>query len=337
VIFGPRDQSGTINAQGIRSGGQQSMTDILRQLRAYWEKQRRYDRFLIVASLPCLGAIGYLLLLQQEPYSPDLFYAFALLFAVVGRKGKDFIKDWTPPILLLLAYEYLRGLIPKINPHVHYYFMAKFDAFLFGGQLPTAWLQHLLYNPNHLHWYDYVSAFLYSVFFAVPLIVAFVLWLVDREDFEGYVFGMVGLSYMSFLTYLVYPAAPPWLAAQRGMIPPIVHVSDVTFSQFSPFIALPTLYKYFAPNLTAAVPSLHAAYPFFTPLFIRKKYPKAVPFFILHAVGVTFAVIYLGEHYFFDVALGLAYAYLAYLAVAPGAAVQRMISGPKEQSRAVHQ
>jgi hypothetical protein len=46
----------------------------------------------------------------------------------------------------------------------------------------------------------------------------------------------------------------------------------------------------------------------------------------LYAVGVTFAVIYLGDHYFFDVALGFAYAYLAYLAVAPGGAVQRMIS-----------
>jgi membrane-associated phospholipid phosphatase len=149
--------------------------------------------------------------------------------------------------------------------------------------------------------------------------VAFFLWLVDREVFEGYVFGMVGLSYMAYVTYLVYPAAPPWLAAQHGIIPPIVHVSDVAFSQFSPFIALPTVYKYFAPNLTAAVPSLHAAYPFFTLFFIGKKYPKAVPAVILYAVGVAFAVIYLGEHYFFDVALGLAYAYLAHLAVARGA------------------
>jgi membrane-associated phospholipid phosphatase len=148
---------------------------------------------------------------------------------------------------------------------------------------------------------------------------------------------MVGLSYMAFLTYLVYPAAPPWLAAQHGIIPQIVHVTDVAFSQFSPFIALPTVYKYFAPNLTAAVPSLHAAYPFFTPLFIGKKYPKAVPFLVLYAVGVAFAVIYLGDHYFFDVALGFAYAYLAYLAVAPGGAIQRMISRPKKQSRPVHQ
>jgi membrane-associated phospholipid phosphatase len=313
------------------------MTDILRKLRAYWQKQRRFDRFLIIASLPCLGAFAFLLFLQDEPYSPDLFYVFALVIALIGRQGRDFIKDWTPPTLLLLAYEYLGALIPKVNPHVHYYFMAKFDTFLFGGQLPTVWLQHLLYNPNDLQWYDYVSAFLYSVFFAVPLVVALILWFVDREGFERYVFGMVGLSYLAYFTYLVYPAAPPWLAAQRGIIPPLVRVSDVTYSHFSPFIALPTVYKYIPPNLTAAVPSLHAAYPFFTPLFLRKKYPKAVPFFILYAAGVTFAVIYLGEHYFFDVALGLAYAYLAYLAVTPEGPLQRIISRLKKRPRAVNQ
>jgi len=301
------------------------MTHVLRILRAYWGKQRRYDRFLIIAALPYLGITAYLLILQREPYSPDHFYAFALLFAVIGRQGKDFIKDWTPPILLLLAYEYLRALIPKINPHVHYYFMAKFDALLFGGRLPTVWLQHVLYNPNYLHWYDYLSTFLYSVFFAVPLSVALILWLVDREDFEGYVFGMVGLSYMAFFTYLVYPAAPPWLAAQQGIIPQVIHVTDVASAQFSPFISLPTVYKYITPNLTAAVPSLHAAYPFFIQMFIGKKYPKAVPFLYLYAAGVAFAVIYLGDHYFFDVVLGLVYAYLAYLAVVPGSALQRMI------------
>ena len=158
-----------------------------------------------------------------------------------------------------------------------------------------------------------------------------------RQEFEGYVVGMVGLSYMAYFTYLVYPAALPWLAAQRGFIPQIVHVADVAFSQFSPFIALPTVYKYIAPNLTAAVPSLHAAYPFFTLFFIGQKHPKTVLFLILYAVGVAFAVIYLGDHYFFDVALGLAYAYLAFLAVAPGGAIERMISRPKKQSRTVNQ
>jgi hypothetical protein len=290
------------------------MAKHIQKLKDYWKSQRRYDRFLIITSLLYLGVIGFFLILHQAPYSPDQFYAFALVFAIIIGRGKTFIKDWTPPILLLLAYEYLRTLIPKINPVVHYQLMIKFDTFIFG-QLPTVWLQHLLFNPNHLQWYDYLSGFLYSIHFVAVLFVAFIFWLTDRESFELYIFGMVGLSYMGFLTYLVFPAAPPWLAAQNGFIPPVTHITNIVFSHFFSFIALPTVYQYLGANLTAAVPSLHAAYPFFTALFIGKRYPKLIPFLTVYIFAIGFAVIYLGEHYFFDVVLGMLYAYLAYVAV----------------------
>jgi hypothetical protein len=287
----------------------------IQKLRAYWDRQRHYDRFLIITSLLYLGIIGFFLILHQAPYSPDQFFVFALVFAVIIGQGKAFLKDWTPPILLILAYEYFRTLIPKINPVVHYEFMIKFDEFIFRGTLPTVWLQHLLYTPGYLHWYDYACAFLYQIHFVSFLFIAFILWLVDREDFEAYVFGMVGLFFMGFFTYLAFPAAPPWLAAQIGLIPPVTHITDVVFSHFFSFIALPTVYAYFGANLTAAVPSLHAACPFFTALFIGKKYPRWIPMLALYTVGVGFAVIYLGEHYFFDVILGMIYAYVAYAVV----------------------
>jgi membrane-associated phospholipid phosphatase len=297
------------------------MKTLQEKLHSYWSSKRRYDRFLIIASLLYLGVIGFFLIIHQAPYSPDQFFFFALVFAILIGQGKDFLKDWTPPILLLLVYEYLRTLIPAINPHIHYYAMPKFDMFIFGGHLPTVLLQHLLYTPGYLHWYDYTSAFLYSIFFVVPLFIAFILWLVDRTDFEGYIFGMVGLSFMAYFTYLAFPAAPPWLAAQYGIIPPVTHITSVVLSHFLGFIALPTVYKYFGPNVTAAVPSLHAAYPFFTALYIGKKYPWSVWPLALYAIGVAFAVIYLGEHYFFDVVLGLLYAYIAYLVTAHWGAI----------------
>ena len=53
-----------------------------------------------------------------------------------SARAKHFLKDWTPPILLSSIYEYLRTLIPKINPHVHYYFDAKVRHIYFWR--PTA-------------------------------------------------------------------------------------------------------------------------------------------------------------------------------------------------------
>ena len=287
------------------------MPNIFQKLKDHWHNQRTYDRFLVIASLIYFGVIGLFLILHQAPYSPDQFYYFALVFVLLIGRAKDFIKDWTAPILLLLGYEFMRSIIPKINPVVHYLLMPRFDTFLFGT-LPTVFLQHLLYNPNYLHWYDYACALLYEIHFVTVLFIGFILWLTDRKDFETYAFGLVGLSYLAFLTYLAFPAAPPWMASQYGFIPPITHITNVVFAHFFGFIALPTVYKYLGANLTAAVPSLHAAYPFFTALFLGKKFPKAIPALIIYACAIGFAVIYLGEHYFFDVALGLVYALAVY-------------------------
>ena len=304
------------------------MPNLLKKLHSHWKNQRQYDRFLIIASLLYLGIIGFFLIIHRAPYSPDQFYIVALVFAIIIGQGKNFIKDWTPPILLLLGYEYLRTLIPNINPVVHYEFMIKFDTWIFGG-IPTIFLQNAFFNPSYLHWYDYAGAFLYSIHFVVFLFIAFVLWLTHRENFESYIFGMVGLSYMGFLTYLAFPAAPPWLAAQNGYLPPVTHITNLVLAHFLNFIALPTVYKYFGPNLTAAVPSLHAAYPFFTALFIGKKYPKWIPLLILYIISISLAVIYLGEHYFFDVILGMLYAYITYAIIIHGKTIKQKFTLPR--------
>jgi membrane-associated phospholipid phosphatase len=301
---------------------------MLRKFRSYWQNKRHYDRFLIITSLVYLGVVGFVLILHHSPYAPDQFFALALIFVLFTGQVKEFVRDWTPPILLLLGYEYLRSAIPKINPVVHYLPMIRFDAAVFG-RLPSVALQSALFNPAYLRWYDYFAAFLYSAHFAIALFVAFVFWTGDRGHFESYIFGMVGLSWAAFLTYLAFPAAPPWLAAIHGFTPPIAHITDIVFSHFFTFISLPTVYKYLGANLVAAVPSLHAAYPFFTALFIGKKHPRLIPLLAFYALSIAFAVVYLGEHYFFDVLIGLLYAYLAYAAVIHWHAIKARFSRVK--------
>jgi membrane-associated phospholipid phosphatase len=280
---------------------------------SYWGRKKGFHKFVLVASLFFLVVVGIFLSAHQAPYAPDQFFAAAFLVALVIGEVKDFLRDWTPPILLILAYEYLRSLIPTLHIPTHFFPMIRFDQFFFGGRLPTQILQNLFFDPTHLHWYDYLSSVLYSSFFVVPLVIAFLFWLTDRPAFERYVIGMVGLFYMGYLTYLFFPAAPPWLASQSGFIhPAIVRVSDAISSHFYSFIALPTVYRYFASNPVAAVPSLHAAYAVLTGLFLyRKNRGWFIPAF-LYGAGVCVAVIYLGEHYFFDVVLGMLYAVVVY-------------------------
>ena len=57
------------------------------------------------------------------------------------------------------------------------------------------------------------------------------------------------------------------------------------------------------------------AYAVVTAIFLSKKYPKWMPLFVLYALAMAVGVMYLGEHYFFDVLTGIAYSALAYIAI----------------------
>ncbi len=251
------------------------------------------------------------LIFYQAPYAPDQFFVFAGLVAFIIGKGKKFLRDWTPPIILLLAYEYLRTFIPAINPVVHYWPMINFDKALFGVP-PTLSLQHLFYSATTLHWYDYIASFLYYSHFVIPLLVAFAFWLTDRRFFENYVFTIVGVSFAGFLTFLIFPAAPPWLASLNGFLPPVTHITAVVSRHLLGFLAFPTVYAVFESNQVAAVPSLHMAYAVVTAIFLAKKFPKWTPLFVFYALAMAVGVLYLGEHYLFDVLTGILYAILAY-------------------------
>jgi hypothetical protein len=283
----------------------------LPKLRGLWAGKSNYDKFIIIGSVLFLGVAAFFIVLHRVFFTPDQFYALGFVFALITGQARAFLWDWTPMVLLIFAYEYFRGLIPLINHHIHFDLMPRFDVLLFG-RVPAVVLQKTFYSASHVHWYDYAAVILYLMHFLVPLIVGYFFWESDRPYFKEYVIGIVALSYLTFLTYLIFPAAPPWMASQQGIIPPIQHITNDILSHLFNYISLPSVYRYFGDNLTAAVPSLHAAYPLLTALFLGKKYPKLRWLLALYVLAVWFAVMYLGEHYFFDIVVGSIYALFVY-------------------------
>ncbi len=244
-------------------------------------------------------------------FSPDQFFAVAILAALILGRTKQFIKDWLPFLLLLFSYEYLRGLIPMLSSAPHIFPMITVDKLLFGF-IPTIELQTILYNPNVTHWYDYLAVILYISHFVVPMIIAFLLWIYDRNYFKKYSWALLILSYMAFFTFIIFPAMPPWMAANKGYIPPLNKIMDQVFLSFAHPISVPSIYQFFGADLVAAVPSLHAAYPWLIFLFIFQKLRFLSMLLIPYVIGVWFAVVYLGEHYVIDVVAGITYASVAY-------------------------
>jgi hypothetical protein len=250
-------------------------------------------------------------------WTPDLIFVAMLGFFIILGEGKKFLIYFLPFVLLLLSYEKLRSLAPLLNSNVHYMEMIRFDRWLFGGTIPTQSLQAALYN-GQVQWYDFALYFIYMLHFVVPLILAVIIWRYQPKYYWRFVTSLLLLSYFGFLTYVAFPAAPPWLASEQGILtPPIAHISTNIWHSLG-VESFSTYYKQLSPNLVAAVPSLHSAYPFLFALIIRRIWGnKWFAISMAYPIAIWFGVVYLGEHYVIDVLLGVLYAFVSYKLALP--------------------
>ncbi len=244
--------------------------------------------------------------------TPDKVAIVALLLALLVAKPLAFLKDWVPFVFLFLAYEYLRGLVPSLGWTVHVDPLIWADELLFG-QLPMITLQDLLWVPDRIPWYDWVFTLTYLLHFTLPLRFALLLWMRDRGSFRRFMVALVVLSFAGFLTYLFYPAMPPWMAASQGLIPPVHDVMARTLGPLLDGPGLPTLYFIMSPNLVAAMPSLHAAYPMLVYLYAVRFYGRKGHLFLPYLLTVWVGVVYTNNHWVIDVIVGALYALAAYV------------------------
>lgn len=275
-------------------------------------KNQFANRIIYIIPIVYIVVVSIFMLWHRAWLSPDQFFAFAILSVILIGRTKEFLWDWIPVLLLLFGYEYLRGLVPQLTSHANIWPMIVADHLIFGF-IPTIKLQTLLFDGYNLHWYDYVSVILYISHFIIPMITAFILWMHDRRTFKEFTTAFLVLSYLAFLTFIIFPAMPPWMASNDGYLPPLAKIMDQVMGSFSHPISVPSIYKFFGANLVAAVPSLHAAYPWLIFLFVRQKLHTLAYILLPYVLGVWFAVIYLGEHYAIDVIIGIIYASLTYL------------------------
>lgn len=247
-------------------------------------------------------------------FSPDQFFAAAILITLILGRSKQFIKDWSVPVVLLLSYDYLRGLVPKLTQDANIYPMIHFDKAIFGS-LPTITLQNKLFTEGLVNWYDYLGTVLYMSHFFTPLLIGFIFWVRDKKFFNQFFLALLLLSYAAFITYIIFPAMPPWMASQKGLIPEVNKVMDQVFANFPAPIDLPSVYKFVGANLVAAVPSLHAAYPLLILFFLVRKYQVRGLLILPYVFGIWFSIVYFGEHYVFDIVIGALYSIIIFALV----------------------
>jgi membrane-associated phospholipid phosphatase len=254
--------------------------------------------------------LGVFFLFKRNFWTPDtLFAVFLVVFIVMGQ-ARNFLVRFAPFVLLLLAYDSFRGIADDLNTYVNYWPMISFDQNVFGI-LPTETLQQWWWHGS-LQWYDFYFYFLYTLHFLMPVALAILIWKLHPRLYWQFVAALVGLSFAAFITYIIFPAAPPWLASDLHMIEPIHRIS--TDLWFAMGIDDPSaLYNKLSPNLVAAVPSLHSAYPMLFTLFIWRMFTIKKTWWVgVYPLSMWVGVVYLGEHYVFDVIFGAGYAIIAY-------------------------
>ena len=289
------------------------MTPWLRRAIGTTQQFRREHPLAFYLRTVVLAAIFGLFVVERNFWTPDTLVMGLLVAALVFGKVRAFLYRFVPFIGLLLVYDSFRSIADVLNGSVHYLPMVEFDRFIFGGTLPTVWLQHLWWH-GHVSWYDFYFYFFYTIHFLAPLLVALLMWWKRDKLYWTYMWGFIILSFAGFITYVIFPAAPPWMASQNGYIEPIHRISSDIWSAMG-VTNFSQIYNNLSANEVAAVPSLHAAYPTLMLLFMARAFGwRRVWWLAFYPVSLWIGIVYLGEHYVFDAILGIGYAWGAYYA-----------------------
>jgi hypothetical protein len=258
----------------------------------------------------------------------DPLYAFAWLWTATiawnshrpWRAHLGFARDWLPVVLLLAAYNLIRGLADNgATPHAQE--LVDADVWLIGwatgGQVPTVWLQQRFYDPAAVYWWDAVASWVYFSHFVVALTAAVILWLRDRRRWARFMRRWFFLCAAGLVTYFLYPAAPPWWAAKYGLIEDVARISTRGWKASGMHGAGNLLNAgQIASNPVAAMPSLHTAFALFVVVFflpaVRRRW---WPLLLSYPLAMTLTLVYCGEHYVIDVLVGWAYVGLTFLVV----------------------
>lgn len=262
-----------------------------------------------------LVGLGGMILVKGVFLSADRYFLILLVPAIALGVGRAYVRDFLPFIALVLVYEEARGLAHTLHPHPFYEPMLTLDRWIGLGEIPTVRLQGWLWH-GHLEWYDHALSLLDRLHFIVPPTLLLLIWLERREVFYRCAITLLTVSFAGALTFLIFPAAPPWLASKHGLVPHVYRIGYIEGGDSPVATSKSWIEAHLLGNPVAAVPSLHAAYATLVVLFVyawrgRRWALCAAPY----AIAMWFTVVYLGDHYVADIIVGLAYAIAGWILV----------------------
>jgi membrane-associated phospholipid phosphatase len=281
-----------------------------------------FQRRVLVFGAPVvyLIALGVVIASWGLPVARDQLFLWLglglLAFSVSAwRSWGVMVLEWLPFFALLATYDYVRGAVSVAPAQAHVMPQIDFDKALFGGTVPSVWLQQHLWSAGSIHWYDYAVWGIYMTHFFTVWVIAAVLWRVARPRFRRYAVLTVALTIGAFLTYWLYPAQPPWLAGSEGHLPLTDRIVPLVWGHLGVGTIQSAYENSSFVNTVAAMPSLHAAYPFMLLLFFWPAGWLVRSALGAYTLAMAFTLVYGSEHFVMDIVAGWAMAYVLWLLV----------------------
>ena len=226
--------------------------------------------------------------------------------------GNKTIRFWNQLVLVLViysAYEYTSSLasgsksLARANALKEVSFERSLHAFFEQG------FQHFFID--HALWLIKAADVYYvSVHFILPVVVLFLLFIKYPERYIRWRNAMALLNGLALIVFVLFPVMPPRL------LPATFHFVD-TQAVFGGAGSLDATLMKDAGNQYAAMPSLHFAWAIWCTLAIvsvvKTRWVKVL--LLAHPVITVFVVIVTANHFWIDVAAGMADFYISYLIV----------------------
>ena len=292
------------------------MASLSPNMEAIWQHMRRlWPRWTLLPAAPFVLWSLYTFSRGEFRWELVFLLFFVPAIAYGTEKTKGIYKALLPFGLVGLLYDSMRfvknvGLDPAT---IHDCDLRNLELSLFGVRSGGVRITlNDFFHAHHTLAIDLLCAIPYGVYLFVPM--GYAVWLFRKDALAMQRFGwtFMALNLAGFITYHLYPAAPPWYFHAHGCSVDVAakaYEGDA-LTRVDAFLGM----RYFAGlygrsnDVFGAVPSLHVAYPL---LMTIEGWSKHRSFgrgtLVFYWLATCFAAVYLDHHWVFDVAVGLLY------------------------------
>lgn len=237
-----------------------------------------------------------------------LWMLAAFSISSIGRTRNEvklMVRDWAVLVIIYMVYDYSRGTADQFGIGVNYTIPRNIDRFLFFGRDPNVWLQSWLLKDD-VRWYDVAGSIIYMTHFVLPVVPLAMLRMRNRTEWLRYVRRFSLTLYIAVASFIVFPTAPPWMAAEKHYTKPVYRITGRGWWELHLKTVSKTLDRGAAVlNSVAAMPSLHAGMALLVTLWFTRNAPRWVRIAAMaFPVSMAFTLIYFGEHWAIDTIMG---------------------------------